>query len=217
MLRYLFAIVLVLGLSSVARAGGNFQMVVVDPPSYVDIITSPDLTVGLDPCVAGQVPHGHGDPSYDGCFTGLNDTGETLTSLELLIPVITGFTPTCTDAPGSIFTVMSCDGKTPDGKDYIIDFSGGPGIPTATDCDGPGGGSDGDSGALNSDDFNASCNADTIFTIAESGAPSSDFTTVSVIGVEAPEPGSLWLLSTGVLSVGLFATWRRRTLCRTRG
>jgi len=213
MLRYLFAIVLVLGLSSVARAGGNFQMVVVDPPSYVDIITSPDLTVGLDPCVPGQVPHGHGDPTYDGCFTGLNDTGETLTSIDLLIPVILGFTPTCTDAPGSIFTTMSCDGLTPDGKDYIIDFSGGPGIPTATDCD-----DDGDGGTgLNSDDLNAPCNADTIFTIAESGAPTSDFTTVAVVGGEAPEPSSLWLLSTGVLSAGFFGNWRRRTFCRTRG
>lgn len=211
MLRYLSAIALVFGLSSVARAGGNFQMVVVDPPSYVNVITVPDLTVGLDPCVPGQVPTG--GPTYDGCFTGLNDTGETLTSLELLIPVIPGFTPTCTDALGSIFTIMSCDGLTPDKKDYIIDFSGGPGIPTATDCD-----DDGDGGkGLNSDDFSAPCNAHTIFTIAESGAPTSDFSDVTVIGGVAPEPSSLWLLSTGVLSLGLFGNWRRRTLCHTRG
>lgn len=212
LLSRLLAIALVFGLTGVASAVG-FQMVVVDPPSYVNIITSPDLTITLEDCHAGQVPHDKGDPSYDGCYTGLNDTGKPLTSLELLIPVIAGITsPTCNPAPGDIFTILSCNGKTADGKDYIIDFSGGL-IPTATDCD-----NDGDGGSgLNSDDLNAPCNADTIFTIAESGIPAGSFPVVSVVG-NAPEPNSFLLLSTGVLSVGLFfGNWRRRTHCRTRG
>lgn len=214
MLRNLFALGLICSLAGVARAS-NFQMVVVDPlPSYVNIITAADLplTVSLSTCQAGQVPSGAGDPTYDGCYSGLNDTGKTLSNLELLVPVISGFTPTCTPAPGEIFfTNVSCNGLTSDGKDYIFLFSGGPGIPTATDCD-----HDNDGGNLNGDDFSASCNAGTIFTIAESGAPVSDFAHINVIA-NTPEPSSFWLLSTGVLSAGVFfGDRRRRNLCPTR-
>jgi hypothetical protein len=127
-----------------------------------------------------------------------------------LVPTAAG-TPTC--AALEFFSTPTCN-PTPSNGDYIIDFSGGTGIPFATDCD-----HDGDGGDLNSDDFNAPCNAGTIFTIAESGNdPLSDFASLSVIANATPEPSSLWLLATGVLPAGLFfANWRRRDLCGTRG
>lgn len=48
------------------------------------------------------------------------------------------------------------------------------------------------------------------FLVAEAGVPPDAFPDVTAIA-NAPEPGSLWLLSTGILSSGLFfADWRRR-------
>jgi hypothetical protein len=109
---------------------------------------------------------------------------------------------------------VSCDTETSNDLDYIIDFTGGTGIPFATDCD-----NDGDGGNLNGDDFSLPCNADTIFTIAESGSdPVKDFKNLPTVITETPEPSSLWLLSTGVLSIGLFyGDWRRQVLCGARG
>jgi hypothetical protein len=217
MMRYLLAIGLVCGLSGAAKAD-DFQMVVIDPvPSqFVTPVTSLDFTFSFSECHSpSQVPAGSG---YVGCFTGENETGTTLTSLDMLIPVFSyqGLPQTagCSLFGGGldIFTTVTC-GTTSDGKDYFLDFRGGS-IPTAiNDCD-----HDGDGGnESNGDD--ESCNAASIFTIAEAGVPPADFPEVQVIAnaAAAPELNSFWLLSTGVLSSGLFyANWRRRTLCPTR-
>lgn len=211
MMHCLLAISLVCGLSGVAKAD-DFQMIVIDPvPSqFVTPITSLDFTFSFAACHSpSQVPTGSG---YVGCFTGENETGVALTSLDMLIPVFSYQGPQtagCSPFGGGldIFTTITC-GTTPDGKDFFLDFRGGS-IPTATDCD-----HDGDSGK-NADDL--ACNTASIFTIAEAGVPPADFPEVHVIANAAPEPNSFWLLSTGVLSIGMFGAYRRRqTLTPTR-
>ena len=218
-LRYLMAIALVCGLSGVAKAD-DFQMVVVDPVPPANLIT-PILTnnfvVTLSTCQASQL-FGLSAATYIGCFTGENETGKALTSLQILIPVFNLGNqldqPAC--APASlninIFSNVTC-GFTNNNQDYFVNLSGG-NIPAATgvngDCD-----NDGDGGAkLNNDDV--SCNAASIFTIAEAGVPVSTFPSFNAVA-NTPEPSSIWLMSTGVLSIGLFGAYRRRqTLCESR-
>lgn len=201
-LRCLLAMSLITGLSGMAKAD-DFQMVVIDPlPKPVPIFKN-SFTATLTKC-----SFGHND--YVGCFSGENETGAPITSLKILIPVFEyhgaqtagcaafGFDGTYED----IFSIRSCD-TTPDGKSFILNFSGGI-IPVAgTDCD-----HDGDGGKKSNEDDEV-CS---VFTIAEAGVPAADFPTLHVTA-NAPEPDSLLLLSTGVLSGGFFlANWRRRTL-----
>jgi hypothetical protein len=228
MLRYLFAIALVCGLTRVAKAD-DFQMVVADPTptlNEVHLITSDALTVTLGACNANQGV----DPTlYLGCFTGLNLTGAPLTSLDVLVPVF-NITPGVQDTPGcgllsggaDVFKNTPTCGVTSNGLDFYVDFSGGD-LATAAnngDCD-----NDGDAGGLNQDDIN--CDTKSIFTIAVGfGTPcdtkkdckketkliESDFadTTADANVIVTPEPSSILLMSTGVFSLGLFAAYRRR-------
>jgi hypothetical protein len=203
-LRYLLAIGLVCGLTGVAKAD-DFQMVVVDPlPNPVPIL-SDSFTATLTPCDPSQLP-----PSlvgtYLGCFTGRNETGKPITSLDILIPVF-DYPANSPQSAGcllsgtgkDLFPSVTC-GTTPDGKDYFLDFSGGH-IPSVRGCD-------------NEEDED--CGSAGIFTIAEAGVPAGSFPILSVVA-NAPEPNSLWLMSTGVLSIGLFGAYRRRpTLSQPR-
>ena len=126
--RILLVFAVFYGLTTAAMAGtigggNNFQMVVVDPSYTTNVITSLSDTFDFAaPCVIpGQLPSG----SYDECFTGQNETGEILTSLQMTIGAISGFSPTCADFGGGldIFTTFNC-GTNPDGS-YFLDFSGG--------------------------------------------------------------------------------------------
>ena len=213
MLRYLLAISLISGLSTIAMADSfpadDFQMVVIDPivPSnlinhiFTDNFTFTFPSSGPQAgCKASQL-FGLSPSTYIGCFTGENNTGSPLTSLQLLIPVF-DFNdkldlPGCSPEPQDIFTTISC-GFTPDHTHYFLNFSGGsiPSTSSISDCD-------------NAD---PACDIPSIFTIAEAGIPPSQFPEVSVFANAAPEPNSFLLLSTGVLSTGCFlANWRRRT------
>jgi hypothetical protein len=179
MLRFLLAVAVVSALSGVAKAD-DFKMVVIDPTSFtVNVITDPTFAFSFSPCVLGQVPPGAG--TFDGCFTGLNETGFTLTSLFIDIPaVVDGQTVGCAlDGGGfDLFTNVSCQTNA---NGYILDFSGAPGVGEGVQ-----------------------------FTIAEQGAPPQDFPDTINAVANAPEPNSFWLMSTGVLSVGLFGAYRRR-------
>jgi hypothetical protein len=210
--RYQFAIVLVLGLTSVAKAGPvSFQMVVVDPNVPIDLIqpifsTNFPLTFPTTGCQASQGV----DPSvYSACFTGINLTGKALTSLDIELPVDPGVAAIC-PSPGS-FSGVTCSSTS---TDYLFDFTGGD-IPTATlfntSCSFPKSGPE--------------CGGLAIFTIAigeedANGAPvvisntyitqiDSDHITAQA-NAPTPEPNSLLLMSTGVLSIGLFGAFRRR-------
>jgi hypothetical protein len=200
MLRYLLAIALVSALSGVAKADdfkpGDFQMVVVDPfppASLITQITTDTFQFTLSPCDPSQL-FGLDPAVYLGCFTGENETSGPLTSLRMLIPVF-DFNdeldqPGCSPVAQDIFATVSC-GFTNDNLDYFVDFSGG-NIPP---------------GSL----------AASVFTIAVAGVPPEDFPKDVTVVANAPEPSSIMLLSTGVLSIGLFGVYRRRRdLCTSR-
>lgn len=194
MLRILPLLALVLGLTHCAHAD-DFQMIVVDPPPSYQVfpITNPSFDfMFIAPCVSpGQIPTG---ANYDACFTGQNETGKILTSLTIMVPnTIGNQTAGCSPSgltnsqgqPLDIFTNISC-GPGPGGVGYLLTYSGG-NIPL-----------------------------DGIFTIAESGATPADFGDVTAFaGSAVPEPDSLWLLSTGLLSSGcMFVNRLRRAASR---
>ncbi len=217
MLRCLLAMSLISGLSGIAKAdsfpANDFQMVVIDPtvPSnlinhiFTDNFTFTFPSSGPQKgCKSSQL-FGLSTTTYLGCFTGENDTGHPLTSLQLLIPVFNFNNqldqPGCSPVPQDIFATISC-GFTTDHKNYFLSFSGGK-IPTSH------GGCDRNSDS--EDEGGDLCSSPSIFTIAEAGIPPGQFPAVQVVA-NAPEPNSLLLLSTGVLSTGCFlANWRRRT------
>jgi hypothetical protein len=198
-LRYLLAASLACTLTAISQAAPvNFQVVVIDPPpsNLITPITSDSFTFSFSPCVSpGQVPAG---TSYVGCFTGENVTGHTLTSLQLFIPTIPNANDTCgfSGTGLDVFPSVLC---TSTNNGYLLYFSGG-NIPSAT-------------GHAPDD---AEFNRHSVFTIAESGIDPSAFpeVTANFNMVSTPEPDSLVLLSTGLLSGGGFFVreLRRRKL-----
>jgi hypothetical protein len=227
-LRYLIAAALVCGLAGVAKAD-DFQMVVGDPtvpiyviqPVYTDSFSLNFPTTGpAAGCGApGQLPSSVPDPQdYTACFTGINLTGNALTSLQIEFPVFdfpgtsTPDSPNCPKlASGDVFSNISC-GLTNGGADYLLQFSGGD-IPTATFSN----------TFCYPVPFDIDCNSPAIFTIAF-GIPGasaqgqdqvitmldSESITADANAVVTPEPSSVLLMSTGLLSIGLFGTYRRR-------
>jgi hypothetical protein len=242
MLRCLFAVVLVCSLTRLAKAD-DFKDVIVDPTVPLDLIqevTSDDFTVSFPTtgpaagCQASQLP-GVSDPQdFDACFTGINLTGKPLTAIDIELPVFTDpytglpDTPSCPTETSDVFTSITC-GYTNGGADYLLEFSGG-NIPNAT--------------IFNSfcyfDPFGrdpgVDCDSPAIFTIAigiptppgDAPLTSNQITEFFDTGTSAvaddsnpppvepiPEPSSILLMSTGVLSIGLFSAYRRRNILVT--
>jgi hypothetical protein len=198
-LRSLLAIALAYGLSGVAKAD-DFQMVVVDPPPppaatfpiYDIIALGSPVSAYFGACQPGELPLN--SPSYDGCIALLNGTGVVLNSLQITVPDIGGVlgqTAGCPIDPNDIFPVsgISC-APNPVGGTFLLNFTGGnisPNFPLDN------------------------------FVIAEDGVPFASFPAISVVAANTPEPRSIWLLFTGVLSVGWFGVYRRRhALCELR-
>jgi hypothetical protein len=194
-LRYLIAITLFCGLTAAAKAAQvNFQVIVIDPqlkgtPIYS---TANPFTITWGSCSTTPAP------TFDGCFTGENATGHSITSLTLFVADVqnTASDP-CPKLSLSIFSTSECMNTS---GGYLLYFTGGS-IPSG----------DGD----NDEDDEAS-----IFTIAEDGVshPNDVLKTTATFNSPAPattpEPDSLLLLATGVLTGGgvMLGDWRRRML-----
>jgi hypothetical protein len=198
-LRYLLSVVLVCGLASFAHANSvDYEQGVLDPPP---MHPTPIFGTGPFNITFGACPSGF---NFDGCFEGENVSGQTFKSLELIYPntpALGGQPVSCnTSLPDSIFTSANCS-LTPDGKSYVLDFFGGPGLPSCRRGDDEDDDDDGDRGSTN-------C----IFIIFENGVDPSSFpegTGVFSTTVPVPEPGTMMLLSTGISMLGLVGFKRR--------
>jgi hypothetical protein len=162
-------------------------MVVIDPTYSGGYTINPISTTSFGftftECESpGQLPTG---VSYDGCFTGQNETGADLTGLQVEIPVFGGQTVGCSPSTTvtNLFTNVTC-GENAGDTDYILDFTGGDIVPGE------------------------------LFTLAEDGVDASipgAFPPGTVVATaSAPEPASIWLLTTGLLTSGVFFVDRRR-------
>jgi hypothetical protein len=176
MFRWLLAVALVCGLTGVAKAASDFHMVVLDPFSTTPIFTTP-FQFSFAACSAGQLPTNVKN-SYEGCFSGVNRTGQEWTGLQLVFsntaPLGSQPAGCALDGSTDFFQSASCS-LTPDGSTYILDFSAG-GIPNNGN-----------------------------FVIAEDGVDPASFPQVTATATTAtPEPGSIWLFSTGALLIGFF-------------
>ncbi|MDP9038767.1 MAG: PEP-CTERM sorting domain-containing protein [Acidobacteriota bacterium] len=118
---------------------------------------------------------------YVGCFVGKNLTGQVIHSLEIFVP----------NTIGSQTAGCALSGT---GLDLFKDAT----------C---GSGPDGVGYELSF--TNGTIGIGQFFTIAEAGADPEDFGTMTGTA-NTPEPGSLWLLSSGLLSSG-YLLRRRRT------
>ena len=177
------------GLSSHARADGiDFRATVLDGPNDClgdntgcnihDPTATLTIALSQDACpnnITSDLPYG--------CYIGDNLTGETINSLSLIFTgaPFPGQVPSC-DANGqdnvpSVFLVVTCQQV---GNTYVLDFAGGPGVPTGTD-----------------------------FVLFEEGEDPAAFQGTGTVTV-TPEPDSILLFSTGVMFFGLFAFWKSR-------
>jgi hypothetical protein len=186
--RCLFALTIVCALSGMAKADPiDFHMVVVDPPA--GFFTTPILTlstpyeVGFSACVPGEIP-GTQDP-YEGCASFENSTSAALTNLELVFPdtsALNSQSASCALDPGNVNFFQTASCSLVNGF-YVLDFSNGS-IPVGD-----------------------------LFTIAENGVSPDCFPdgTLTSTPSVAPEPGSIWLMSTGALMLAaLFYSKRRK-------
>lgn len=190
MMRYLLVMALVCGAAGSAKAD-DFRMVVLDPPPSsfptYPIFSSP-FTFSFAPCAVGQLPTGT-QGSYEGCFSGVNRTGEDWTSLTLNFnnnSALTNAAPSECSLDGGgqdIFAAPGTGACDLQGDQYVLIFSGG----------------------ILSNNEN--------FVIAEDGVDPSDFPDVTASfttpSTVTPEPESVWLLSTGIAFAASFLRKRQ--------
>ena len=188
-LRCLMAIALVCGCMGVAKADPvDFHIKVLDPappsdPSYpLFLITSTSFNVSFTDCVTGELP---GGMTADGCFAGRNISGIDWDNLQLSFPgggVLTGQPASCAAAPSDNIFSSTDCPVDPVNGAYDLGFADG-----------------------------VIANGDYFFITEDGVVPASDFPTGSAT-VLTPEPGSIVLMSTGVLLFGclLFGERSRR-------
>lgn len=177
-------LILLCGLSGTAKA---FQFSIQDPLTVdaLEVFAGTPFTISFEACQLGE--------GADGCFYGANASGATLTSLDAVFPITTAiFTtsgPTCdlTNHPVSEFSAAPICGTDPsDLSDYELLLTGSPGIPIGG-----------------------------FFTIEETGVSADDFPdgtgVAGGLGASAvPEPGSIALISTGTVILGVLLFRRKR-------
>ncbi len=162
---------------------------ILDPNSYpATVITGSPFTIGGSTgfltCSAGELPAGI---SADGCFAGVNGTGDSWSGLELRFPnagTVLGQSFACNTDPSGfeIFSAASCV-YDPASNSFDLQFTSGT-IPQGQ-----------------------------LFIITEDGVlPPGDFpdVTASVTFASTPEPSSWLLLMTGLCCSGAYGWARRR-------
>jgi hypothetical protein len=203
-LHAVFAIILLCGFTSLAKADGiDYRMNVLDPPlgsappSYpLYTIFSQPFDVVFNLCIAGELPPGSILQSGEGCFSAVNDTGAPLTSLEIVFTDsdgAAGQTPNCTfDSTNNTMNIFSSPSCNEVNGYFVNIFQGNVGTPGAI--------ANGES-----------------FVITEVGVPVDQFPANAAIVPlgfvpPTPEPSSIVLLSTGVLMFGFVCVKRRKLL-----
>lgn len=188
--RTLFAILLACTLCGMAKADPvDFHMVVVDPPSGFNTVPITSLSsptpIVFSACVPGEIP-GTVDP-YEGCASFENSTTGPITNLLLEFPdtnALNSQSASCAPDPGVI------------GSSSVDFFQ-------SASCSLT-------NGEYILDFTDGSIPVGALFTIAEDGVCADDFPTGSLSS--APEPASIWLLSTGALMLAGFYFKRRHGL-----
>ncbi len=188
----LFACALLLAFATLARAS---KINILDPPGfYTNPITSSPFTVSFTSCSGSEIPQPNPPVTppltADGCFAGVNRTGQDWSSLELIVPDVGAITTQssfqCDTDPSQleIFQGVSCN-YDPLGNAYDLIFSAG----TLTNSQ--------------------------LFIITEDGiVPPEDFpyTTaiVTLASATTPEPSAWLLLASGLLCTACVAKARSR-------
>ncbi len=186
-LRCLIVIGVVCGLTGLAGATPvDFHMHILDPPPSFSVlpITSTPFPVSFTACGLNELPSG----TADGCFAGVNRTGDDWVGLQLTFAnntALAGQLPNCSPAPPPADNIFASTDCTFDGSSYALIFT---------------------DGVIRNGDF---------FFITEDGViPPEDFGTgTATVTVLTPEPAPVLLLSTGlILFVFLFNPERRRAV-----
>jgi hypothetical protein len=176
---FLSLLILLCGLSGTAKA---FQFSIQDPLTIdaLEVFAGTPFAITFGACQLGE--------AADGCFYGVNASGEVLTSLDATFPITTAiFTPsgpTCnlSNDPVSEFSEDPICGVDPsDSSDYEFLLTGTPGIPIRG-----------------------------FFTIEETGVAADAFPTGTGDASAVPEPGSIALISTGTVILGVLLFRRKR-------
>jgi hypothetical protein len=193
-LSYFLLLILLGGSLGTARAdNSDFQFKVQDPvpPSTLTetlVYANTPFTVTMGACQLGE--------TAQGCFYGLNESGQTLTTLDIGFDNSIG-TPgndflnsqpadCITDFSSSAFSNAVC-GLDPGNATYDLLFTGSPGI-----------------------------TPNEVFTLEEFGPNPDAFQGGNAIAMaDAPEPGSIVLTFSGVLLFG-FLLFRRREILSPR-
>jgi hypothetical protein len=191
-IRFLLLMALICGTTGLAKA---YRINVLDPAYTTTPFSSQPFSVSFDACQFGQL--GNAQPTAGQfCFTGQNQTSAPLTTLEIVLPntgALFGQTPVCDVVTGvSLFTGATCGIY---GSNQVLFFSG-----------------------LNISNSNIQfANVFTILiedlpagtTAADIPQANGTFPPALVIPTSVPEPGSIVMLSTGLLVGGFFLLKRR--------
>jgi len=122
--RFLVMAALLVGISGIAKADStDFVFGVLDPPSgpgYAVVQPGVPFELQFVSCPF-FIP-------YQGCFLGVNDSNQYLTSLDFTFPNNSSLHGQTCSTVGTFFTDATCSFDATDDV-YTIDFSGGTGIP----------------------------------------------------------------------------------------
>ncbi len=197
LLRYALALLTMCALSGMGQAHA-FKLGVLDAGPGIDYTGTPLTNLMFGSC-------GVGTQGTEGCITIENETGALLTSFQLSfstsnLPLASQNFSNADCSTGTMFA--SCAVTSLGGDNYSLVLYGGTGVPS-------------DPNAMKkNEDKKESKDADDYkghtFIIQENGLPLADFANTPLTVTATPEPGSIWLMSTGALMLCAFFYYKRR-------